>query len=326
MFQMTRLSATSRTTSSSGHLVAVICVDCQQCALAIIYMTIPVLGFFCLPFMFLMLADRVGRGPAICCAAWLGLAVLVPVPITRLQNYFWMTRLSATSRTTSSSGHLVAVICVDCQQCALAIIYMTIPVLGFFCLPFMFLMLADRVGRGPAICCAAWLGLAVLVPVPITRLQNYFWRKILMGRDQRLKRMVDLLTSVRLVKMCAWEDAYMDSVKRLRETEMTPVFRVNLLDGLIDSLYSGTSSMMIFILFWGLAVFDPTRRLNPTLSFSSIYMLSLTDMVTSNLSQLLRTRSLVMLAMRRIISFCSKEEAEENNTTSTDSLLRKGDV
>ncbi|KAM7315729.1 connectin-like [Ixodes scapularis] len=69
-------------------------------------------------------------------------------------------------------------------------------------------------------------------------------RKILMGRDQRLKRMVDLLTSVRLVKMCAWEDAYMDSVKRLRETEMTPVFRVNLLDGLIDSLYSGTSSMV----------------------------------------------------------------------------------
>ncbi|CAN7940316.1 unnamed protein product, partial [Ixodes pacificus] len=127
-------------------------------------------------------------------------------------------------------------------------------------------MLAERVGRVPVICCAAWMVLAVLMPVPISRLQMLLWRKILSCRDQRLKRMADLLTSVRLVKMCAWEDAYMDTVKTFRESEMNSVFRVNLLDGLIDSLYSGTSSMMIILLFGSLAIFDPDRLLSPALS------------------------------------------------------------
>ncbi|KAM7289409.1 hypothetical protein ISCGN_029538 [Ixodes scapularis] len=221
-----------------------------------------------------------------------------------------MTRLSPTSRALSSSGHLVSVIGVDCQQCSLATIYLPLPVLGLICMPFMFAMLAERVGRVPVICCAAWMVLAVLMPVPISRLQMSLWRKILSGRDQRLKRMADLLTSVRLVKMCAWEDAYMDSVKGFRESEMNSVFRVNLLDGLIDSLYSGTSSMMIILLFGSLAIFDPNRLLSPALSFSCIYMLSLTDTITNNLSQVFRIRCLMSLALERIINFCTQEEEE----------------
>ncbi|KAM7289300.1 ATP-binding cassette sub-family C member 2 [Ixodes scapularis] len=222
-----------------------------------------------------------------------------------------MTRLSPTSRALSSSGHLVSVIGLDCQQCSLATVYLPVPVLGLICMPLMFAILAERVGRGPVICCAAWMVLAVLMPVPISRLQMSLWRKVLSCRDQRLKRMADLLTSVRLVKMCAWEDAYMDSVKGFRESEMSSVFRVNLLDGFIDSLYSGTSSMMIIILFGSLAIFDPNRLLSPALSFSCIYMLSLTDTITNNLSQLFRIRCLMSLALERIINFCTQEEDTE---------------
>lgn len=66
-------------------------------------------------------------------------------------------------------------------------------------------------------------------------------------RDERLKRMADLLSSVRVVKMYAWEGAYMKIVKQLRVKEVAAVFRVNLLDGLIDSVYSGLSSLVRYV-------------------------------------------------------------------------------
>lgn len=66
------------------------------------------------------------------------------------------------------------------------------------------------------------------------------------GRDERLKRMSDLLSSVRLVKMYAWEEAYIKTMKQLRDIELVPVFMENILDGLVDSLYSSSSSMVSF--------------------------------------------------------------------------------
>ncbi|EEC19404.1 multidrug resistance protein, putative [Ixodes scapularis] len=55
--------------------------------------------------------------------------------------------------------------------------------------------------------------------------------------------MSDLLSSVRLVKMHAWEDVHRDRVERARNAEVALMFRINLLDGLIDSLYSANSSL-----------------------------------------------------------------------------------
>ncbi|CAN8006415.1 unnamed protein product [Ixodes pacificus] len=130
-------------------------------------------------------------------------------------------------------------------------------------------------------------------------------------RDNRLKRLSDLLSSVRLVKMYAWEDAYMNAVKELRTKEMVPVFLINIVDGLVDSLYSASSSVMILILFGTLAILDPTRTLSASLSFSCIYILSLTDMPTNSISQILRLRSVVSLGMTRIIKLCTEEEQDE---------------
>lgn len=68
--------------------------------------------------------------------------------------------------------------------------------------------------------------------------------RTLKARDERLKRMSDLLSSIRLVKMYAWEGVYREKVEKARDAEMSPMFRINLLDGIIDSLYSATSSVV----------------------------------------------------------------------------------
>ncbi|KAM7294635.1 multidrug resistance-associated protein 1 [Ixodes scapularis] len=200
------------------------------------------------------------------------------------------------------------------------------PFIGIICSPLIFYMLSVRVGVGPTVTCATWLLLAFLLTIPTTKIQNSLLRRVQEARDERLKLMTDLLSSVRLVKMYAWEEAYMNAVSVIREREMAPLFKANLLDGFLDSLYSASSSVMIVILFGALATLDPTRTLSPALSFSCVYMLSLTDIVTNSFSLTLKMIVMMSLSLQRVIEFCTVKEQENAPTYSRDHTLRKGEV
>lgn len=63
-------------------------------------------------------------------------------------------------------------------------------------------------------------------------------------RDERLRQMSELLSSVRLVKMYAWEDAHINKLKLTRNQETARLFQINLLDGIIDSIYGSSSSVV----------------------------------------------------------------------------------
>ncbi|CAN8006437.1 unnamed protein product, partial [Ixodes pacificus] len=143
------------------------------------------------------------------------------------------------------SGYLVSVLGVDCMQLSMSITQMPTEVVGVLIMPLLVYLLAARVGTDPALCCAAWMLGSLLLIIPVSRLQNAIWLRIMKNRDERLKRLSDFLSSVRLVKMYAWEDAFMDAVERLRRKEMVPIFLINLLDGFIDSLYSASSSVVM---------------------------------------------------------------------------------
>lgn len=206
-----------------------------------------------------------------------------------------ITRLSPSARAENTAGYIVSLLAVDCQQLCTCLHQMPVPTIGLAFLPLLFYMMSRHVGWAPALCCAAWPIIAVLLAFPISGLQSHLWGRVTRARDARLKRVAAILSSIRVVKMYSWEDSYMDTVTKLRQREMTPVFRVNLLDGFVDTIYGASSSLMTGLLFGTLAILDPSRALNPALSFTCLYMLSLTDMVTINACQLLRSRSQVSL-------------------------------
>ncbi|KAG0414976.1 hypothetical protein HPB47_007857 [Ixodes persulcatus] len=224
----------------------------------------------------------------------------------------YITRLSPTSRSDNPPGYVVTVMGIDCMQLSFSLIQFPSPTVGLICMPVVFYLLA---GSGRDRTCSLLRCMAAdrhnLAHSDVQTAKCYLGRHIMKYRDDRLKRLSDLLSSVRLVKMYAWEDAYMNAVKELRAKEMVPVFLINIVDGLVDSLYSASSSVMILILFGTLAILDPTRTLSASLSFSSIYILSLTDMPTNSISQILRLRSIVSLGMTRIIRLCTEEEQDE---------------
>ncbi|KAM7294491.1 ATP-binding cassette sub-family C member 2 [Ixodes scapularis] len=154
-----------------------------------------------------------------------------------------MTRLSPTARAAIPTGYVLSILGVDCFQLSMTAVMFPYPVGGVLCMPILLYLLAQRVGAGVTLCCFAYLVCAFLVSIPISRLQNALWRRQMNARDERLKQTADILSSVRLVKMYAWEDAYLDKLMRSRDVEMKPLFWVNALDGIIDSIFSASSSV-----------------------------------------------------------------------------------
>ncbi|CAN7940136.1 unnamed protein product, partial [Ixodes hexagonus] len=222
-----------------------------------------------------------------------------------------MTQLSPTARSNNPSGYVVSILGVDCFQLASSFFLVPIPLFGLFCYPVVVVMLVTRVGLGPVLFCLAWIFGAVLLPLPVSSIQNFLWRA-LKARDERLKQMCDLLSSVRLVKMYAWEDAHMAKVQLSRDAETAHLFQINLLDGIIDSLYGASSSVMTILLFGALTFLDPTLVLTPSLSFTCIYLLSLIKITRKGVTASILPLSKVSLGLRRIVKFCGEESIEEN--------------
>lgn len=237
-----------------------------------------------------------------------------------------MTRLSPSALTRNPSGYVVSVLGVDCVQLSASTLQFPLPVIGSLCMPLVLWVLAIRAGAVPALGCAVWLMIVLFLPFPTSVLQNALWKRVMRFRDERLKSTADLLSSVRVVKLYAWEDAYLGTVGRLRDAELAVLLRTNVLDGVMDSIYSSTSSMLTIILFGLLAAVGGTHTLTPALSFSCLYLLSLTDMITNMLANMLRMRSLVSLGLRRICKFCTEEEQEVRPQDSKDPAILKGEV
>lgn len=233
---------------------------------------------------------------------------------------------SATARASTSTGYIVSVISVDCVLISMSTQLLLLPLTTMLTMPLALYMLTVRVGLVPGLSCAAfflvgfggfWIAIAVY-----HRMQ----KRSMKLRDDRLKQMLDLLSSIRTVKMYAWENSHMERLKLLREEELKQVLKVNILNGVIDAFYSAASSLLVIVMYGTLALIDPTRLLSPSESFSSVYLLSIIENFYANLTLIMRTINVAGIAANRVISLCTAEETDDSNTATAYSCTQKGEV
>ncbi|XP_075557069.1 ATP-binding cassette sub-family C member 2-like isoform X2 [Dermacentor variabilis] len=237
------------------------------------------------------------------------------------------TRMSARALAETPTGYLVSLVGVDCEQLTVAAIVISQSVSGLLCFPLVLWMLAKRVGVLPVIGCIAWQLASLTLFVPASKVQTGLWRRVNRHRDERLRKMADTLSCVRLVKFYAWEDAAVRVMSRLREREVLFIFLANLLDGFIDSLQNSSSSMMTIILLGTYAAVNRPATLTAARSFSALYMLSIMDVVVVNMASVLRNRSMVSEGLRRMTkTLTAEEETCERNNNKQSINLKKGAV
>ncbi|XP_070397467.1 ATP-binding cassette sub-family C member 2-like [Dermacentor albipictus] len=240
--------------------------------------------------------------------------------LRRVLNY------SPVARAATSSGYIVSVMGVDCTILAFSAQLILLPLSGLLTLPIVIYMLTTRVGMGPGLSCGSVL-LAALIGFWIAVMSYYsLQRRSMKLRDDRLKCMLDLLSSIRTVKMYAWEQSHLDSLKRLRERELRHVLKVNVINGTVDAIYSALSSLLIIIMYGSLALLDPTRLLTASEAFSCIYLLSLIEGFCATLTIAMRTINATGIALNRAVNLCTGEEASDDPVFITDSCVEKGEV
>ncbi|XP_070379117.1 ATP-binding cassette sub-family C member 2-like isoform X2 [Dermacentor albipictus] len=237
------------------------------------------------------------------------------------------TRMSARALAETPTGYLVSLVGVDCEQLNVAAIVISQSVSGLLCFPLVLWMLAKRVGVLPVIGCIAWQLASLALFVPASKVQTGLWKRVNRHRDERLRKMADTLSCVRLVKFYAWEDAVVRVMSRFREREVFFIFLANLLDGFIDSLQNSSSSMMTIILLGTYAAVNRPATLTAARSFSALYMLSIMDVVVVNMASVLRNRSMVSEGLRRMTkTLTAEEETFERNNNKQSINLKKGAV
>ncbi|XP_037529829.2 ATP-binding cassette sub-family C member 3 [Rhipicephalus sanguineus] len=238
-----------------------------------------------------------------------------------------VTNMSAGTKASYPTGHIGSLLSVDCAVLASCAFSIPVPLFGVLLYPFLFWMLGSRAGLWPSLCSAAWAVLVLGMPFFGSFLQKKFWKKVIQARDERLKATTDLLSTIRVVKMYAWEDALRENVQRTRDVELKWLLRVNMLDAIFDCIYNSTSSVLMIILFSTLYLLEPNLVLTPALSFSCVSLLYMTDLSMNGCGQALRNFSQGTLSLKRIADFCTAEEQESNVVDSRSQLpTRKGSV
>ncbi|XP_049276080.1 ATP-binding cassette sub-family C member 2-like [Rhipicephalus sanguineus] len=233
---------------------------------------------------------------------------------TMLTGYVFkkVTSMSTLTRARYTAGRISSILSVDCWQVGTCCFTVPLPLFGALSLPLVFWMLATRAGVGPSLCCAAWTVIVLCLPLFFSSYQKFIWGKVISARDERLKVITDMLATIRVVKMYAWEDTLQENVTRFNERELKWLFRVNLLDAILDCIYSSTSSVLMIILFSTLPLLEPDIILTPALAFSCVSLLYTTDLAMSTSGQALRNLSQATLALRRIAEFCTADEQDNS--------------
>ncbi|KAL1416973.1 hypothetical protein MTO96_027271 [Rhipicephalus appendiculatus] len=238
----------------------------------------------------------------------------------RVLNY------SPTARASTSPGYIASVMGVDCTLISFNAQLMLSPLPGLLSMPIIIYMLTARIGVGPGLCCGAVL-IAALAGFWVFVAAYYkFQRRSMKLRDDRVKRMLDLLSSIRTVKMYAWEKSHVDIISRLRDKELKDVLKINLINGTVDAIYSAMSSLLTLIMYTTLALLDPTRLLTASEAFSSAYLLSLIENFCASLTMAMRAMNGTSLSLGRVVALCTAEVSSEDFGLGTDSSVQKGEV
>ncbi|KAL1480958.1 hypothetical protein MTO96_050605 [Rhipicephalus appendiculatus] len=199
-----------------------------------------------------------------------------------------MVRLSPRALSRNSSGYVLALLGGDCLQICIACTQFPLPMTGTFLLPIIIYLLGLRVG-----------GSGGTLHGSVARC----------GPDAHL------------AVYCAPGPTVADCESKEEEAS----HKVNVLDGLIDSIYTSSASLMTILLFASVAFLDDASVLTPAVSFCCLYLIS-GNRSHHQFNCAAPAKPERRLAMLRYCAFFSEEEHQDRQPCFLETKAAKGEV
>ncbi|XP_058218895.1 ABC transporter C family member 3-like [Rhododendron vialii] len=150
--------------------------------------------------------------------------------------------ISCQSKQGQTSGEIINLMSVDAQRISDFGWYLHDPWLVIVQVVLALMILYKNLGLA-SIAALVTTVLVMLANVPLARLQQKFQEKIMKSKDKRMKATSEILRSMRILKLQAWEMKFLSKVTEFRNTET----------GWLKK-FGYTSSLTTF-LFWGAPTF-----------------------------------------------------------------------
>ncbi|KAL1476087.1 hypothetical protein MTO96_036777 [Rhipicephalus appendiculatus] len=219
-----------------------------------------------------------------------------------------VTCLSATALAENPAGHVTSLLAADCWLVGVSVNFLPNAFMGFVCVPIALGLLGARLGSAPAFACLLWLVVVASASLSMEPLLHKYCNILYKYRDERLKKLSDFLSVLRMVKMSALEDVFRSKLLHLRLKEIDQAYRVNVVDSLLETLISASTSVMTILTFATITFINPEKMYSPATIYSCVYILTLMDIFLSTMTHAVRLKSPVFRSCRRLMSFFAEEE------------------
>ena len=157
-------------------------------------------------------------------------------------------RLSCSSRQKHTSGEIINYMSVDIQRITDVIWYTNYIWMLPIQLSLAVYVLHQNLGVG------AWTGLAATLAImacniPLTRMQKRLQGKIMVAKDNRMKATTEVLRSMKILKLQAWDMKYLQKLEALRGEEYNWLWRSVRLSALTTFIFWGSPAFISSITF-----------------------------------------------------------------------------
>jgi ATP-binding cassette subfamily C (CFTR/MRP) protein 1 len=157
-------------------------------------------------------------------------------------------RLSCSSRQKHTSGEIINYMSVDIQRITDVIWYTNYIWMLPIQLSLAVYVLHTNLGVG------AWAGLAATLAImacniPLTRMQKRLQAKIMVAKDNRMKATTEVLRSMKILKLQAWDMKYLQKLETLRGEEYNWLWRSVRLSALTTFIFWGSPAFISSITF-----------------------------------------------------------------------------
>ena len=130
-------------------------------------------------------------------------------------------------------------------------------------------------------------------------------------KDERVKSMNEILNGIKVVKLYAWEEAFMNIVAKIRNLEMRLLRRIAYFNALFSFSFSVTPTLVTLITFAVYSVASDENVLDPAKLFFSLSIFNILRMPLMNVPMLLVSYINSAVSLKRLNAFFSSPDLSD---------------
>lgn len=219
--------------------------------------------------------------------------------------------VTAESKKGSTSGEIVNLMSVDCQKIGDLLPYLNMLWSSPLQITVAIYLLYQILGA------SVIAGLVVMVVlIPVNGLSAAITRKLqvkmMKKKDVRVKKMNELLSGMKILKLYAWEPSFMKEVVDIRNSELKILLNIGYLSAAISFIWTCAPFVVSLVTFAVYVLSDENNVLDAQKAFTSLALFNILRFPLSMLPMMITSAIQASVSVKRINKFMRSEELDPN--------------